>query len=291
MSLRLDRFTTLCIAHLSQEGRSAVESIPVLMYHSISDEEQADLHPYFRTTTSRAMFASQMEHLYRNNYEACSPQQAADFLSSPSVPSRKKVVITFDDGFRDFYCEAFPVLSRFNFTASVFLPTAYIGDSTLKFKGRDCLSWSEVKEMQRYGITFGSHTVTHPQLRALNRETVKEEVTVSKSTIEEKTGSTVESFCYPYAFPAPDNDFKKMLRELLSQAGYRQGFTTMIGRANACSDPLFFERLPVNGCDDSAFFCAKLLGAYDWVAKPQSAIQFLKSIKQRPYNSKVTVQR
>jgi peptidoglycan/xylan/chitin deacetylase (PgdA/CDA1 family) len=285
MMIRLDRFTTLYIAPLLRPGVSADnKSIPVLMYHSISDEEEEAVHPYFRITTSRAAFFSQMKYLYQNNYETCTPQQAADSLNRSSVSSTKRVVITFDDGYRDFYREAFPILNQFKFTASVFLPTGYIGDKTIKFKSRDCLTWSEINELQRYGITFGSHTITHPRLRGLNRDALKEEVTVSKITIEEKTGTAVETFCYPFAFPQTDLEFKKMLRELLCQAGYRQGFTTMIGRADASSDQLFFERLPVNSCDDAALFRAKLLGAYDWVAKPQKAMQFLKAWKQGQYH-------
>ena len=284
MMIRLDRFTTLYIAPLLRPRASADnKSIPILMYHSISDEEEAAVHPYFRITTSRAAFSSQMKYLYQNDYKACTPQEAVDSLNHSSIPSTKRVVITFDDGYRDFYREAFPILNQFNFTASVFLPTAYIGDKTMKFKARDCLTWSEINELQRYGITFGSHTITHPRLRSLNREALKKEVTVSKTIIEEKTGTAVETFCYPFAFPQTDSEFKKMLREFLCQAGYRQGFTTMIGRADPSSDQLFFERLPVNSCDDPALFSAKLLGAYDWVAKPQKAMQFLKAWKQGHY--------
>ena len=280
MNIRFDRLATLYVTSpLRRIASAKCKAIPILMYHSISDEDQADLHPYFRTTTSSAEFFAQMEYLHKNKYEVCSPAEAAAALTHSSLLSAKKVVITFDDGYRDFYREAFPILSQFKFTASVFLPTSYIGHSPIKFKGRECLTWSEVRELQRYGIIFGSHTVTHPQLYELDREAVNEEVTISKATIEEKTGQAVEAFCYPYAFPQSASHFKNMLRELLRQAGYRQGLSTMIGRADGLSDPLFMERLPVNGCDDSALFSAKLLGAYDWLAKPQRLTQLLKSVK------------
>jgi hypothetical protein len=64
-----------------------------------------------------------------------------------------------------------------------------------------------------------------------------------------------------------------MLREILGEAGYRYGVCTRIGRAGAASDPLFLERLPVNGADDTALLAAKMAGAYDWVGGLQSLVK------------------
>src|ERR1035437_7820808 len=143
--------------------------------------------------------------------------------------------------------------------------------------GRDCLTWSEVRELQRYGISFGSHTVTHPQLRDLGKDDIEKELVNSKKAIEEKTGREVDSFAYPYAFPQTDAEFKKRLRESLHRAGYRSGVCTIVGRAGHGSDPLFMERLPMNGFDDLALFQAKLAGAYDWISKSQSVVKTAKA--------------
>ena len=185
----------------------------------------------------------------------------------------KRVAITFDDGYRDFYRNAFPVLSQFGFSATVFLPTAYIGENTQQFKGRDCLTWSEVRELQKYGISFGSHTVTHPQLSRLGRDAIQKEMVNSKSTIEERTGTAVDSFAYPYAFPQTDTEFKKTLGRSLRCAGYHNGVCTIVGRGGSASNPFFMERLPINSFDDSALFAAKLTGAYDWVSRCQFCVQ------------------
>ncbi len=74
------------------------------------------------------------------------------------------MVITFDDGFADFYTNAFPLLNRYGFSATVYLPTAYIGKSAREFKGVECLTWDQVRALDRAGVEFGSHTVSHPQL-------------------------------------------------------------------------------------------------------------------------------
>jgi peptidoglycan/xylan/chitin deacetylase (PgdA/CDA1 family) len=274
MSLRLDRLATLYVSNpIGKHLRPRRASIPILMYHSISDESQAGVSPYYQTTTTPKAFAEQMAYLSENGYATISPAEAAVELSDSAAASSKKVVVTFDDGFRDFYTDAFPLLERFGFRATVYLPTAYVGESRASFKGNPCLTWSEVRELQGRGIEFGSHTVTHPQLYDSKPEAIEEEVLRSRQTIERELGCVVDSFAYPYAFPEPDGAFKRRLRETLRQAGYRNGVCTTIGRPDATSDVFFMERLPVNSGDDLSLFRAKLEGAYDWLAKPQYLVK------------------
>jgi peptidoglycan/xylan/chitin deacetylase (PgdA/CDA1 family) len=251
------------------------------MYHAIAEKDESRIRAYYRTTTTPRAFATQMEYLHHNGYQTCNPVHAAALLQSDIGKAVKHVVITFDDGYRDFYQEAFPVLNRFGFTATVFLPTAYIGDSAQQFKGQDCLTWSEVRELQKYGISFGSHTATHPQLRSLDKDALKEEIVSSKRSIEEKTGCAVDSFAYPYAFPQTETEFKKVLRELLFRAEYQSGVCTIVGRAKCSSDRFFMERLPMNSFDDTALFQAKLDGDYDWISRSQYLVKVAKTTVKR----------
>jgi len=211
------------------------------MYHGIAEKDESRVHSYFRTTTSPAVFAAQMEFLYRNGYQTCNLAQVIVQLEIGSGGVAKTVAITFDDGYRVFYRKAFPALNQFDFTATVYLPTAYIGEDSLQFKGCDCLTWSEVRELQRYKISFGSHTATHPQLRDLGKDAIEKEIVHSKQTIEEKTWCGIDSFAYPYAFPQADGEYKKMLRESLCSSGYQSGVCTIVGRAGRTSDPFFWS--------------------------------------------------
>jgi peptidoglycan/xylan/chitin deacetylase (PgdA/CDA1 family) len=186
-------------------------------------------------------------------------------------------VITFDDGFADFYSEAFPVLNHCGFTATMFLPTEYVADNRKQFKDKPCLNWAEVRELQGHGISFGSHTVTHPKLLELDLQTIQREIVDSKRAIEQKLGCEVESFAYPFAFPQTEAGFVRALRNLLRDAGYRNGVTTVVGRASRNSDPYFRQRLPVNSCDDPDFFTRKLSGGYDWVSIPQHLLKLAKT--------------
>jgi peptidoglycan/xylan/chitin deacetylase (PgdA/CDA1 family) len=276
MVLRIDRLTTLYVVDpIVRRASAGKASLSILMYHSIADEDEAAVHPYYRTATAPPVFAAQMESLHQAGYSVVGLSEAIPHSNEPGT-AKRSVVITFDDGFRNFYTNAFPVLKRHGFTATMFLPTAHIGESTLSFKGKECLSWNEVRDLQKHGISFGSHTVTHPQLHDCDANSIKQEIVGSKQTIEQKLGCAVQSFSYPYAFPETDASFKQRLREELHRAGYKNGVCTTVGRPSPASDPFFLKRLPVNSDDDARLFLAKLAGSYDWLAKPQYLVKMAK---------------
>jgi len=277
MALRIDRLATLYVVSPIQRRTSASKrSIPVLMYHSVADEDENGVNAYYRTATAPTVFAAQMSDLHEAGYSVLSLADAVSWLTGSSQTMARGVVITFDDGYRNFYTNAFPILNQHGFTATMFLPTSHTGETRQTFKGKECLTWSEVRELQSHGISFGSHTVTHPQLYSLDAHRIEEEVVSSKKTIEHELGCAVESFAYPYAFPETDAEFKSRLRHTLHQAGYKYGVCTTVGRAHPGSDPLFLKRLPVNSCDDARLFQAKLTGAYDWLGRPQYLLKWAK---------------
>jgi peptidoglycan/xylan/chitin deacetylase (PgdA/CDA1 family) len=271
VSLRFDRAGTLYGAGLLFRCFTGPSGkIPILMYHSVADEDESAMRPYFRIAVSPSLFLDQMTWLHDHGYRAVSLSAAMELLQSDAPSTAKTVVITFDDGYRNFCEHAFPALERYRFTATMFLPTASIADERLVFNKRECMTWSEVRDLQRKGISFGSHTVTHPQLHSLTPDRIRLEILQSRQTIEDNTGSAVDAFAYPYAFPQTDEPFKAMLRGILEESGYRFGVCTQIGRATAESDPLFLERLPMNGADDLKLLEAKMEGNYDWVGSVQS---------------------
>jgi peptidoglycan/xylan/chitin deacetylase (PgdA/CDA1 family) len=276
MSFRFDRFATLYLVNpLRRRVPGSEPSIPILMYHSISEQDETDVHAYYRTATSTSMFAQHMQYLRDLEYSAINVAEAVRLLQSREL-TKKYVAVTFDDGYADFYTHAFPALSRHGFTATMFLPTAYIGTSRMQFKGRDCLTWSEVRELRKHGMCFGSHTVTHPQLSTFGNGAVKDEIVNSKQTIEDNLGEPVDSFSYPFAFPENNKPFVRELRNILEDSGYRQGVSTCIGTARQQEDPYFLRRLPMNSLDDAALFSAKLQGGYDWLHRVQYASKRLR---------------
>ncbi|HWA29266.1 MAG TPA: polysaccharide deacetylase family protein [Lacunisphaera sp.] len=284
--MRLDRIISLALLPPLRlvPGPTVPSRLPVLMYHSISDDNESGLSPYYRVCTSPRRFAEHMQWLADWGYSGVTLTRGLAALHSErpgngqvgaSNPD-KLVAITFDDGFRDFHTHAFPVLRRHGFAASMYLPTAFIGEERKAFKARECLTWTEVKQMRSDGMEFGSHTVNHPELVRLGWPEIEQELRQSKETMEEQLEVPVDTFAYPYAFPVTDAEFTRRFQECLQQSGYTTCATTVIGRVKPGDNPWHLRRLPVNSIDDHALFEAKLRGAYDWLAGPQNAVKFLK---------------
>jgi peptidoglycan/xylan/chitin deacetylase (PgdA/CDA1 family) len=316
MLFRADRFTTLYLFQpLSLLRGRQTSGIPILMYHSISEPGHSGVHPYYETATAPGVFAEHLKFLHEHNFQTVGlsdiplltvekrgPRQnraegTVDGIKRrPSLPGllggchtgvcyserseqsggKKPVVITFDDGFQDFYSQAFPLLDRYGYQATMFLPTAYIGNRPMKFNGTTCLTWSQVRELNGHGVDFGSHTVNHPQLADVEPKQADYELRESKLTLEDRLGCAVDSFAYPYAFPVTNRLFKTSLHSVLENCGYRNGVTTIVGTADARDDVFFMKRLPVNSHDDLRFFRAKLEGGYDWTYAPQYVWKKLK---------------
>lgn len=276
--IRSDRIATLYLFHpLRRLIGGGAAKVPILMYHSISENHNGDSNPYYQTTTAPGVLAEQMRFLHENNYRVINLGEAVKKIEKAEGSTERHVVITFDDGFRDFYTEAFPVLSRYGFSATVFLPTAFIKESPSKFKGRECLTWSQVRELWSAGTLFGSHTVSHPQLTTVKPQELEMEVRESKRVIEDELGGPVDSFAYPYAFPEENHSFRRRLRTILPEAGYVNGVSTIIGTAGSRDDRFFLPRLPMNSWDDLQLFRAKLEAGYDWVHWVQLGNKLIKA--------------
>jgi peptidoglycan/xylan/chitin deacetylase (PgdA/CDA1 family) len=193
-------------------------------------------------STAPETFRRQMEHLFQNDYKTVSLKQLADDLTDKKTPPPKTVVLTFDDGFRNFLTEAFPVLEKYNFTATVFLVTDFCGKYN-DWEGNPpalprskLLDWSEIKELSDYGIEFGSHTETHPDLTKISAEKIRAEITDSKSVIEDRLSEKVETFAYPYG------RFNSESKRITAQ-NYGAACSTNLGKVGFDSDLLALERL------------------------------------------------
>lgn len=282
---RFDRFITLNLVHpvTRLAGIKKKGAIPILMYHSISDGPEKRVHPYYRTNTAPKIFKEQMKYFFEHNYAVVTLKDLINPMGSADQPN-KTVVITFDDGYRDFYANAYPVLSKYGFSATVFLPTGFIDENSKNLKGiknTEHLSWKEVRELNSNNMDFGSHTVNHPKLAFLSEEKLEYELSYSKKTIEDKLGEAVSSFSYPFAFPEENNLFKNKLVDILKKCEYKNGVSTRIGTSSKTDELFFMRRLPINSCDDNNFMSAKLEGSYNWLGKPQYYYKMLKSLKKR----------
>jgi peptidoglycan/xylan/chitin deacetylase (PgdA/CDA1 family) len=237
------------------------------MYHSIGEGDEGR-NPYYETNTSPQVFARHMQFLCENGYRVLSLEEAVEILTGKGN-CEKSVVITFDDGYADFYSHAYPVLRQHGFRSTVFVVTGLLKAQRMQFNGKGCLTLSEVRDLHSQGVNIGSHSVSHPELKHMGRAGVENELSVSKRTLEDALGAPVKSFSYPFAFPEADRSFVSSLTNLLQECGYESGVSTILGTAQPRHNPRFLPRLPINSWDDQRFFRAKLEGGYDWLHGPQ----------------------
>ena len=234
-------------------------TLPILTYHNISYEKGS----FF---VSPENFAKQMEYINKKGYEVITLDELVVSIKNKKQLKRNKVVITFDDGYKDNFTYAYPILKKFSFPATIFLVTNFIGKE-FKGDGKEFLSWNEVMAMSKDGIFFGGHTKTHFDLGEVSDEKFTfEEIAGSKKAIEEKTGMQVDYFCYP------SGAFNEKTKELVVQAGYKGACTTNRGFAKFNRDVYELKRIKVTNSDtNNPFsFWAKLSGYYTVLKKQRN---------------------
>lgn len=281
--------------------KSASRTVQILIYHRVNDEND----PFF-SGIPIAEFRRQMEFI-AENYRVCSLEEAVERMIANDVPDRA-IAITFDDGYRDNFMNAFPILRRLSIPATIFLATGAIGTGkplwhdlvfdafratrssflrdfptlgavyplesmanrlatqsrileflwSLQDEARvtalerlrqclaichthkaDMLSWDEVRLMHQAGISFGSHSQTHPILSKTRSDKLPLEIVESKRIIERSIGCAVHAFAYPVGRP---QDFDNRTKSLLRDAGYRCAVTTQFGVNPPYQDPFELRR-------------------------------------------------
>lgn len=175
-------------------GLLPVKKASILMYHSI------DYNPVFFTMRPEG-FQKQMNYLFKKNYNVVALNKLIEYIKNKNIPP-KTVVLTFDDGYEDNYFNAFPVLKKYNFPATIFLATGFVGKKKIsKSKGISfqMLNWQQIKEMHNSGlIDFEPHTMSHPKLNQIPLKKAKKEILESKEIIEQNLDKKCRFFAYPY---------------------------------------------------------------------------------------------
>lgn len=191
--------------------RLLAERLPILAYHSIADGEPNPL------TIRPDVFQEQMRFLKDNGYRVDPLEEAVSKLAT-GQDVRRSVVLTFDDGYRDFLENAAPLLARYDFRATVFvitnctLPAGDVAEAAAS--GRRYLRLPEIREVLAMGHAVGSHSVSHPWLSLVSPAELRSELETSKAFLEAELGVAVPTFAYPYG------EASRRERRAVRDAGY-----------------------------------------------------------------------
>jgi peptidoglycan/xylan/chitin deacetylase (PgdA/CDA1 family) len=165
------------------------------------------------------------------------------------------VVVTFDDGYRDFHDHVLPLVQRYEVPAVLYLTTGWVGGGGAS---RDCLTWPAVREAAATGlVTVGAHTHGHADLSRASQRTAEQELRRSKELVEDSLGTACHHFSYPWAVGSREAD--SVARRLFRSAAWDAWRTNRRGRM----DPHRLGRTPVLRSDGTVFFRAKLRGLLD----------------------------
>jgi peptidoglycan/xylan/chitin deacetylase (PgdA/CDA1 family) len=180
--------------------------------------------------------------------------------------------VTFDDGYRDCYERAFPILQEKALPFTVFLATGFLQTRQCEwaesYRMLPPLTWSQVREMQRYGADVQCHTHEHRRWSEQSSTAIARDLKTSRRILEDQLGAPVSSFAYPYGQP---HDIDGRGARLLPECGFRLGFTTLHTTLNAIPDPFRIPRMSVNGEDTAGDFVQHLRGKRDILAPLERA--------------------
>lgn len=246
----------------------------ILMYHDIVAGEPEEIHG-----VSAEQFAAQMQWLHDAGYLVIGIEDwyEAQHVGKP-VPANA-VAITFDDGFEDNFTRAWPILQQHGFTAMIFLVTGVLSATSVWREGdlasARMLTPQQVLEMAKGGLTFGSHTVSHPRLTALSSQVeLDRELVESKAVLEQLLQRETVSVCYPFS------QVNTSIKGRARRAGYCLGFTYDPGYVGAPGgDCMELRRTGILATDTIETFAQKVR------ADPSLRLRWvLRILKQRLRN-------
>ena len=193
--------------NITTEKEIVYKQIPVIMYHGVSDTTWG-LEGLFMKV---ADFESQMKYLSDNGYETIFIEDI-----KKDYTGKKVVVLTFDDGYVDFYTNVLPIIKKYNIKTNLYVITNTTNDE--KYINED-----QIKELSNSGlVSIGSHTVSHSALASLNSEQIEMELKNSKKYLENLLGKEIQTISYP------TGSYNSAVLNI-AQKYYKYGITTING--------------------------------------------------------------
>lgn len=237
---------TLCAPNPTYELREGEVLIPILLYHFVGRETlERNGRSISRFNVTRADFEAQLALLQALGYHTLTLGEVAAALDGTIGLPERPVVITFDDGWREQYTVAFPMLQQYGMRATFFVIPSYIGYPRF-------MTWEELKQLRDAGMEIASHGRRHLDLSQASDADAWSEIARSKELIERQLGISVASFAYPYGA------FRKEIPTMLERAGYRIAVGVAATPIQRVKARYYLRRIEVRGSDTLQTFLSRL---------------------------------
>ncbi|HAC45821.1 MAG TPA: hypothetical protein DCF65_07095 [Chloroflexi bacterium] len=223
-------------------------NVPILTYHYIRVNPDRYDRMGFALSVTPSDFAAQMDWLAQNGYHTITTEDLYTYLNGYAGLPSKPVILTFDDGYADFYTTALPILRSHDFVAVSYVVTGFVG-----LPGY--MTSAQIREADRSGMEIGSHTVNHPNLANMSAAAVWSQLTQSKLFLELVLGHPVLSFCYP------SGKYTSAVAAAVAAAGFHDATTTRYGYSYTLANRYVWSRLRVSGGEPLDQFAAAVRGA------------------------------
>lgn len=218
--------------------------VPILMYHYIGNNPNPKDKARDTLSVSPDKFEAQMAYLSQQGYTPITLDTLYGIFQGKATVAGKPIVLTFDDGYIDFYTTAFPILRKYGFHAVSFIPTGLMNQGYY-------MSWAQIKEIQASGlITFEAHSITHANLVSLSRNRLLSELKDSQNVLQAQTGYPVNFIAYPYGAS------NQLVQNMARQVGFVGGVGTWFGKATGPS--MNMPRIRITGQMDLKTFASRL---------------------------------
>jgi peptidoglycan/xylan/chitin deacetylase (PgdA/CDA1 family) len=214
----------------------------IVLFHRVDDR-----YPGEPVTCSRAQFAALCDFFGRY-FKVIALSELLELLRRRADVSRR-LVITFDDGYRDNYQYAAVELRKRGLPACFFVTTGFVGTDRVAWWDAqqsirsEWMTWDEVRSLRGQGFELGAHTITHPDLGRLGGADAACEITGSKAQLEAAVGVRILHFAYPYGDP---NQMTDESRSIVQSAGFSCCLAAYGGAVRASDDPYRLRRVPIN---------------------------------------------
>lgn len=220
------------------------------MYHSISEHVGNEKHNKWRVKPND--FEKQMHWFYKNNWKSFT---ISELVKLNEIPE-KSFVITFDDGYEDNYLNAFPILKKYDFKATIYLvpnqKTNHWEEKNTSVLS-NLLNEKQILEMQNSGlIEFGSHTLSHVNLSTINDEQLLNELKKSKEEVEKIINKECEAFAYPYG------KFDDKIVNAVKKTGYKNATVVKRGLFEQNDNVFTIKRVGILGTESFVDFLLKI---------------------------------